>query len=190
MELPCSWDQLKNTGNTAKCVPPLTSKSLWTDSLFLIIESVLIWACYQGSYRLQASAEALPRPRIGVRPVPVYKLCISTLSKLMDAQFSSVQSLSRVQLFAAPWITARQVSLPITNSRSSLKLMCIESVMASSHLILCRPLLLLHPIPPSISLFQWVNSSHEVAKAETGVSVLASVLPMNTQDWSPLEWTG
>ena len=77
---------------------------------------------------------------------------------------SSVQSLSRVQLFATPWITACQASLSITYSQSSLRFMSIESVMPSSHLILCRPLLLLPPIPPSISLFQWVNSSHEVAK--------------------------
>ena len=67
--------------------------------------------------------------------------------------FSSVQSLSRVQLFATPWIAARQASLSITNSRSLLKLMSIESVMPSSHLILCRPLLLLPPIPPSIRVF-------------------------------------
>jgi len=63
-----------------------------------------------------------------------------------------------------PSITACQASLSITNSRSLLKLTSIESVMPSSHLILCRPLLLLPPIPPSISLFQWVNSSQEVAK--------------------------
>ena len=79
-------------------------------------------------------------------------------------QIRSDQSLSRVRLFATPWIAARQVSLSITNSRSSLRLTSIESAMPSSHLILCRPLLLLPPIPPSISLFQWVNSSHEVAK--------------------------
>ena len=65
----------------------------------------------------------------------------------------SVQSLSPVQLFATPWITAHQDSLSITNSRSSLKLMSIESVMPSSHLNLCRPLLLLPPIPPSIRVF-------------------------------------
>ena len=65
-------------------------------------------------------------------------------------QFSSVQSLSRILLFATPWIVALQASLSITNSRSSLKLMSIELVMPSSHLILCRPLLLLPPIPPSI----------------------------------------
>ena len=68
-------------------------------------------------------------------------------------QFSSVQSLSRVQLFATPWTTACQASLSITNSRSLLKLMSIESVMPSSHLILSRPLLLLSPIPPSIRIF-------------------------------------
>ena len=69
------------------------------------------------------------------------------------ASFSSVQSLSRVRLFATPWIAARQASLSITNSRNWPKLMSIESVMPSSHLILCRPLLLLPPIPPSIRVF-------------------------------------
>ena len=78
--------------------------------------------------------------------------------------FSSVQLLSRVRLFATPWIAAQQASLSITNSRSSLRLMSIESVMPSSHLFLCHPLLLLPPMPPSISLFQWVSCSHEVAK--------------------------
>ena len=67
-------------------------------------------------------------------------------------QFSSVQSLSRVRLFATPWITARQASMSITNSRSPPKLMFIEPVMPSSHLILCRPLLL-PPIPLSIRIF-------------------------------------
>ena len=67
--------------------------------------------------------------------------------------FSSVQSLSHVQLFVTPWIAARQASLSITNSRSSLRLTSIESVMPSSHLTLCRPLLLLPPIPPSIRVF-------------------------------------
>ena len=67
--------------------------------------------------------------------------------------FSSVQSLSRVQLFATPWIAARQASQSITNSRSSSRLKSIKSVMPSSHLILCCPLLLLPPIPPSIRVF-------------------------------------
>ena len=68
-------------------------------------------------------------------------------------QFSSVQSLSRVRLFATSWITARQASLSITNSWSSLRFTSIESVMPFSHLILCRPLLLLPPIPPSNRVF-------------------------------------
>ena len=72
---------------------------------------------------------------------------------LPGVQFNSVQLLSRVRLFATPWITARQASLSITNSWSSLRLTSIESVMPSSHLILCRPLLRLPPIPPSIRVF-------------------------------------
>ena len=65
----------------------------------------------------------------------------------------SVQLISRVWLFATPWIAARQTSLYITNSQSLLKLMSMELVMPSSHLILCHPLLLLPPIPPSIRVF-------------------------------------
>ena len=68
-------------------------------------------------------------------------------------QFSSVQSLSRVWLFATPWIAALQASLSITNSQSSPRLMSIESAMPSSHLILCHPLLLLPPMPHSIRVF-------------------------------------
>ena len=70
-----------------------------------------------------------------------------------SAQFSAVQSLSRVRLFATLWTAACQASLSITNSRSLLKLMSIESVMPSNHLILCRPLLLLPPILPTIRVF-------------------------------------
>ena len=70
-----------------------------------------------------------------------------------SAQFSAVQSLSRVRLFATLWTAARQASLSITNSRSLLKLMSTESVMPSNHLILCRPLLLLPPIFPTIRVF-------------------------------------
>jgi len=103
--------------------------------------------------------------------------------------FSSVQSLSRVQLFATPWIAARQASLSITNSWSSLKLTSIELVMPSSHLILCHPLLLLPPIPPSIRVFS-NESTLRMRWPSTGVSALASFLPKNTQGWSPSEWTG
>ena len=73
---------------------------------------------------------------------------------------SSVQSLSRVWLFATPWIAASQASVSITNSWYSPRLMSIESVMPSSHLILCRPLLLLPPIPPSITVFSNESTLH------------------------------
>ena len=102
---------------------------------------------------------------------------------------SSVQSLSCVRLFMTPWITAHQTSLSITNSQSLLKLMSIELVMPSSHLILCRPLLLLpRSLPvsgsfPMSQFFAWGGQS-------IGVSASAAVLPVNTQDWSPLGWTG
>ena len=80
-------------------------------------------------------------------------------------RFSSVQSLSHVQLFVIPCIAARQASLSITNSWRSLRLMSIESVMPSSHLIFCCPLLLLLSILPSNQgLFQCVSSSHQVNK--------------------------
>ena len=78
---------------------------------------------------------------------------LGILWRLNSIQFSSVQLFSRVQLFATPWIAARQACLSITNSRRSLKLTSIESVMPFSHLILCCPLLLLTPISRSIRVF-------------------------------------
>ena len=81
-------------------------------------------------------------------------LCLWTFHiTFLIVQFSSVQLLTHVRLFVTPWIAAHQASLSITNSRSSLRLTSIESVMPSSHLILCRPLLLLPSIPPSIRVF-------------------------------------
>ena len=104
--------------------------------------------------------------------------------------FSSVQfSRSVVSNSVTPWFAARQAFLSISNSRSSLKLTSVVLVMPSSHLILCRPLLLLpQSLPASESfpmsqLFAWGSQS-------IGVSASASVLQMNTQDWSPLGWTG
>ena len=100
-----------------------------------------------------------------------------------------VQSLSRLRLFLTPWTAAHQASLSITNSRSSPKLMSIESMMPSSHLILCRPFLLLPPIPPSIRVFS--NESALCIRWQSiGVSASTSVLPMNIQDWFPLGWMG
>ena len=102
--------------------------------------------------------------------------------------FSSVQSLGRVQLFATPQAAAHQASLSITNSRSLLKFTSIESVMPSNHLILCRPLLLLPSIFPSIRVFSNESALHSGGQS-IGVSASASVLPMNIQDWFPLGWT-
>ena len=91
-------------------------------------------------------------------------------------QFSSVQSLRHIQLFATPWTAAHQASLSITNSWSLLKLTSIESVMPSNHLILCHPLLLLASIFPSIRVF----SNESVPDGQSiGVLVLVSVLSMN-----------
>ena len=101
-----------------------------------------------------------------------------------------VQSLNHVWLFVTPWTAARQASLSITNSRSLLKLMSIESVMTSNHLILCHPLLLLPSIFPSISLFKWVSSSHQVAKVlQYGGSFFIAGSIMLRQ-WTPWDFLG
>ena len=95
-------------------------------------------------------------------------------------QFSSVQLLNRVRLFATPWFAGRQASLSITNSQSSLRLTSIESVIPSSYLILCRPLILLPPIPPSIRVFS--NESTLCMRwPSTEVSALASFRSKKSQ---------
>ena len=101
----------------------------------------------------------------------------------------SVQWLSHAQLFVTPWTAVRQASMSITNSRSLPKLMTIELVMPSNHLILCHPLLL----PPSIFLSIRVFSNDSVLWIrwpKYGVSASTSVLPVNIQDWFSLGWTG
>ena len=103
-------------------------------------------------------------------------------------QFSSVQSLRDVWLFTTPWIAARQASLSITNSRSLLKLMSIESVMPSSHLILCRPLLLLPPIPPSIRVFS--NESTLRIRWPKYWSSSFNISPSKEHQDCSLRWTG
>ena len=102
--------------------------------------------------------------------------------------FSSVQSLSLVRL-CNPWTAARQASPSITNSRSLLKLMSIESMMPSNYLILCRALLFLPSIFPSIRVFSNKSVLH-IRWPKYWASVSASVLPINIQDWFPLGWTG
>ena len=113
-------------------------------------------------------------------------VCFSCI--LFKPGISSVQSLCHVQLFVTPWTAARQASLSIANSRSLLKLMSIESVIPSNHLILYCPLLLPPSIFPSIRVFQ---VSHFSLDSESiAVSASASVFPMNIQDWFPLGWIG
>ena len=102
-------------------------------------------------------------------------------------QLSSVQSFRCVWLFATPWIAARQDSLSITNSWSPPKPMSIESVMPSSHLILCRPLFSCPQSFPESKSSQM--SQLFVSAVCIGVSASTSVPPLNTQDWSPLAWT-
>ena len=104
-------------------------------------------------------------------------------------QFSSVQSLSCVQLFVIPWIAACQASLSITNSRSSLRLTSIDSVMPSSHLILSHSLFLLPPIPPSIRVFS--NDSTLCMRWPKYWSFSFSIIPSKEHPgWSLLEGTG
>ena len=104
-------------------------------------------------------------------------------------RFSSVQSLSHVCLFVTPWAAPRLSSLSITNSRSLLKPISIESVMPSNHLILCCPLLLLPQSFPASGSFQ-MSQFFASGGQSIGISASTSVLPMNTQDWFPLGWTG
>ena len=114
-------------------------------------------------------------------------LCINypVVCNNITVQFSSFQSLSCVQL----WTTARQAFVSITNCRSSPKPMSIELVMPSNHLILCRPLLLLPSIFPASGSFP-MSQFFAWGGQSIGVSASTLVLPMNTQDWSPLVWTG
>ena len=112
----------------------------------------------------------------------------SETSKSLNLLNHSVQSLSRVQVFVTPWTAARQASLSITNSRSLLKLMPIESVMPSNLLILCHPLFLLPSISPSISVFS--NESALCIRWSKYWSFSFNISPSSEhQDWSPSGWT-
>ena len=106
--------------------------------------------------------------------------------------FSSVQSLSHVQLFVTPWTTSHQASLSITNSRSPPKRMSIESVMPSNHPTISSSVVPFSSCPQSLPASGTFPMSQLFASGSQiiGVSASTSVLPMNTQDWSPLGWTG
>ena len=121
------------------------------ESWVVVLEAV--WFA-KSKYLLSVSFQIMfvdPWLRIAKPPLRLVVLYIKKI--IITVHFSSVQSLSRVRLFATSWIAARQASLSSTNSWSSLRFTSIESVMPSSHLILCHPLLLLPPIPPSIRVF-------------------------------------
>ena len=113
---------------------------------------ILVWVTYAFS---SGSSWPMNKGFLHCRRILFLKLFV-----LIGGEFSSVLSLSHVQLFVTPWIAAHQASLSITNSQSSLKLTSIESVMPSSHLILCHPHLLLPPIPPSIRVFSNESTLH------------------------------
>ena len=139
---------------------------LSTLAVFTLIWTLFVW---------------IPYSPLSLHWFHLHHYLVAAKSENASQNFSSIQSLSRV------WPFARQASLSITNSWSLLKLMSIESVMPSSHLILSHPFSSCpQSLPASESfpvsqLFAWSGQS-------TGVSALASFLPRNTQGWSPLEW--
>ena len=181
----------KQQSNSVKPAPTFISNDSPQETFSLearhcknIYSNHLIRLLFHRAEAIKRECSKGPKTQI-CSPNCMYDYYSFLFSVIISVQFSSVQLLSRVWLFATPWTAPRQASLSITNSRSLLKLMSIESVMPSSHLILCHPLLLLpQSLPasgsfPMSQLFTWGGQS-------TGVSALASVLPMNTQDWSTL----
>ena len=138
----CSLTTTATLRASCLCHHPLAKWVLCTFSFFMWLSSeVRSCICDRQSHHLSRAAKKREPSFVGYA-------------------FSSVQSLSRARLFATPWIAARQASLSITNSWSSPKLLSIESVMPSSHLILCHPLLLLPQIPPSIRVFSNESTLH------------------------------
>ena len=174
--------------------PPLATTSVFSESVSLLLflrficvaldctrkwyHVIFVFLCLTSLSMIISSASMLLQMVFFIFYGQVIFHCIyitSSLSIFYKWQmvvikiFSSVQSLSRVRLFATPWIAARQASLSITNSQSSHRLMSIESVMPSSHLILCRPLLLLSPIRPSIRVFSYTVSNSCVHILQTNI---------------------
>ena len=141
----------------------ITIMELWKN------KSLLLWR--SGNYR------AHPGPHYEVMKKERHR----DMEREKEREWASVQSLSRVWLFETPWTAARQASLSITNSWSLLKLMSTESVMPSNHLILCCPLFLLPSIFPATGSFL-MSQFFASGGQSIGVSALASVLPMSTQD--------
>ena len=144
----------------------------------------------QGTVRKCYGLNSVPKRYVEIlTPVPQNVALLDHIIGWLSVQFSSVQSLSHVQLFATAWTTAPQASLSITNSRSPPKLMSIESV---SHPTISSSLVPFSSCPPSFPASGSFQMSQLFASGgqSTGVSASISVLPMNIQDWSPLGWTG
>ena len=147
---------------------------------------------YQLFFQPLSFCLAIPGSAYSAKSVNSKKISVTKGNRkthIYSVQFSSVQSLSHVRLFATPWIAARQACLSITNSWSSLRLAFMESVMPSSHLILGHPLLLLPPIPASNRVFS--NESNLCMRWPKYLSFSLSIIPSKeSQGWSPSEWTG
>ena len=124
------------------------TSGLSTSNFFPLKNKILNYLSYYNKVSMSSLTEFL----VDIPHIYLYIKIIGSFFA-MSLDISTVQSLSPVRLFVTPWIAAHQACLSITISPSSLKLMFIESVMPSSHLILCRPLLLLPPIPPSVRVF-------------------------------------
>ena len=150
-----TWkDQIKSQTHTWKT--PLSNKITHKDTFATIVNTD--WDTFTGWQRTQAihtlSVVNLEKPEMGSMAKALFGYFQVDFRQLSSSvQFSSVQLLSCVQLFATPWTTACQASLSITNSRSPPKPMSIELVMPSNHLILCHPLLFLPSIFPSTRVF-------------------------------------
>ena len=167
-------------------------RKLWLTPVFVLEEShgqrslvgYSLWDCKESDMTEHTLLDVVTLWRT------FYILFVNLYTKTAPWSFSSVQSISRVRLFATPGTAARQASLSTTNSRSLLKLMSIELVVPPNHLILCRPLLLpsggSFPASGSFQVSQFFASRGQSIRA----SASASVLPVNIQDWFPLGWTG
>ena len=153
---PKLWETLTTPALQTRFYPAVWQREgSWTQNMVMVQREALTssWGIRRHQHLQNFSTCLKCRHDVSLADWQLSRIEGSQLRWATLLQFSSVLSLSCVRLFATPWIAARQASLSITNSQSSLRLMSIESVMPSNHLILCRPLLLLSSIPPSIRVF-------------------------------------